>query len=214
MKPQHVRRLTPVEKLTGDFERFKRELGRRIMEHPSAHKNGSGKWDCRALCHDGKGTTGLFYDPLENFIWCNAEPPCDLVQTIAPAFGVSFDSESSGGRERGSCDGSRTPVRRMRGPRCRTLHRESSDRLGFAAPEGALTPELRALLVAHKPAVTAALYELEERAAIEGAPEWLDARAWRLVDTPAVRFLLACGFEIASVSLAGLRSVEEREVAA
>jgi hypothetical protein len=74
--------------LTGDLEDYKREIGARICSHSTARRNGRGNWDCRAVCHNGKGVTGLFYDPSQNFVWCNAELSCDL-DTIALAFGIT-----------------------------------------------------------------------------------------------------------------------------
>jgi len=71
--------------LTGDFEDFKRELGARISAHQTARRNGRGNWDCRAVCHNGKGATGLFYDRAQNFVWCNKG--CDLA-AVALAFGL------------------------------------------------------------------------------------------------------------------------------
>jgi hypothetical protein len=67
------------------LEEHKRELGACIAAHESARRNGSGNWDCRGVCHDGKGATGLFYDPKTNGVTCNSG--CDLA-TIARAFGV------------------------------------------------------------------------------------------------------------------------------
>jgi hypothetical protein len=77
----------PVKEFSGSYEEHKRELGARIAAHPTARRNGRGKWDCRGVCHDGKGDTGLFYDPTDDFVWCNADPPCDL-GTISRAFGM------------------------------------------------------------------------------------------------------------------------------
>jgi hypothetical protein len=78
-------------------------LGERIAEHESARRNGSGKWDCRAVCHGGKGSTGLFYDPADNGVICNSG--CDLV-TISRAFGLEMPKGApapfiNDGRERG-----------------------------------------------------------------------------------------------------------------
>jgi hypothetical protein len=84
-KPKPQRGPKTLEELSGDFEAFKRELGSQIMSHPTARRNGRGNWDGRAVCHNGSGVTGLFYDPAQNFVWCNAG--CDLA-TIAPAFGL------------------------------------------------------------------------------------------------------------------------------
>lgn len=61
------------------------ELGRRIMAHSSAQQNSSGKWDCKAICHDGKGDTGLFYDPSNNQSVYNGG--CNQA-TVLRAFGL------------------------------------------------------------------------------------------------------------------------------
>jgi hypothetical protein len=81
------RRPQPASSLDAfsDFEGRKRELGARIAAHPTAKHNGRGKWDARAVCHDGKGATGLFYDPSKNVVWCNAG--CDIGK-ISRAFGL------------------------------------------------------------------------------------------------------------------------------
>jgi hypothetical protein len=86
-KPKPQREPKTLEQLSGDLEGFKRELGLRIMSHSTARHNGRGNWDCRAVCHNGKGASGLFYDPSGNFVWCNAESSCAL-ETIGIAFGV------------------------------------------------------------------------------------------------------------------------------
>jgi len=51
--------------------------------------------------------------------------------------------------------------------------------LQYDAPPGALTPELRAKLAEHKPAVVQFVFEREERAAIQDAPEWQEAGMWQ-----------------------------------
>jgi len=86
-KPKPQRPPKTIIELTGDFEDYKREIGAQICSHATARRNGRGNWDCRAVCHNGKGSTGLFYDPSQNFVWCNAELSCDL-DTIARAVGV------------------------------------------------------------------------------------------------------------------------------
>jgi len=86
-EPKPQRAPKTIIELTGDFEDYKREIGAQICSHPTARLNGRGNWDCRAVCHNGKGSTGLFYDPSQNFVWCNAELSCDL-DTIARAVGV------------------------------------------------------------------------------------------------------------------------------
>jgi uncharacterized protein (DUF927 family) len=61
------------------------EAGRRISDHPTAKQNKSGNWDCQAICHNGQGKTGLFYNPSTNQFHCNAK--CDQ-STILKAFGL------------------------------------------------------------------------------------------------------------------------------
>jgi hypothetical protein len=56
---------------------------------------------------------------------------------------------------------------------------ETSDVLAFDAPAGALTLELRCLLAEHKGDIIQTLFEREERAAVQGAPEWADASVWQ-----------------------------------
>jgi hypothetical protein len=51
--------------------------------------------------------------------------------------------------------------------------------LHFDAPAGAMTSELRALLIEHRPAVVQLVFEREERAALQDAPEWQDAGMWQ-----------------------------------
>jgi hypothetical protein len=104
-KPEHLPRVKSLNDLTGDFEAYKRELGARIASHSTARRNGAGNWDCQALCHGGKGSTGLFYSPKTNVIHCNREPSCDL-STIAAQFGMPPYSAQRApsptpGRERG-----------------------------------------------------------------------------------------------------------------
>lgn len=91
----------------GGLEEHKRELGARIAAHESAGRNSSGNWDCRGVCHGGKGHTGLFYNPSRNTVTCNAQMPCDLA-TISRAFGMKMPGMTPGvprvndGRERGT----------------------------------------------------------------------------------------------------------------
>src|SRR5262249_28607324 len=54
------------------WDALRAELGRRIMAHSTAAKNPAGNWDCRGICHDGEGNTGLFYDPSNNQAHCNS----------------------------------------------------------------------------------------------------------------------------------------------
>jgi hypothetical protein len=52
-----------------NWHALKAELGRRIMVR--GKKNSAGNWDARALCHDGKGDSGVFYNPSRNQTICN-----------------------------------------------------------------------------------------------------------------------------------------------
>jgi hypothetical protein len=61
------------------------ELGRRIIAHPSARRNGQGKWSCCALCHGGKGNIGISYDQATNQAYCNHG--CDQASVLR-AFGL------------------------------------------------------------------------------------------------------------------------------
>jgi hypothetical protein len=71
---------------------------------------------------------------------------------------------------------------------------ETFDRLDFDAPAGALTSELRARIVAHKGEIVEALFDLEEMAALMGAPEWIDAETFvRAASHPAVLMLQSLG---------------------
>lgn len=67
------------------WDALRAELGRRVIAHESSRKNDKGRYDCRALCHDGKGVTGMFYDPATNNAICNKG--CDQA-AILRAFGL------------------------------------------------------------------------------------------------------------------------------
>lgn len=67
------------------WDALRAELGRRVIAHESATKNGNGRWDCRAICHDGKGDSGLFFDPFNNQTICNKG--CEQAE-ILRAFGL------------------------------------------------------------------------------------------------------------------------------
>jgi hypothetical protein len=71
---------------------------------------------------------------------------------------------------------------------------ESTNTLAYDAAPGALTSELRAQIVAHKADIIQTLFEWEERAAMQDAPEWIDARLWsRAMNHPAVLKLQSLG---------------------
>ena len=61
------------------------ELGRRIRADETAQESASGNIDARAKCHDGQGTSGLFFDPSNNSVHCNRG--CDQA-AILRAFGL------------------------------------------------------------------------------------------------------------------------------
>lgn len=79
---------------------------------------------------------------------------------------------------------------------------ETFDALDFEAPAGAMTADLRGLIVEHKAEVIQVLFEREERAALMGAPDWCDASVWiRGVSHPATLMLLEkFGAEVVSVT--------------
>jgi len=82
-KPERLNGHTGGQFATWDALRA--ELGRRITGHETARRNGGGKIDCRGVCHDGEGNSGLFYDPATNQARCNRG--CDQA-TIFRAFGL------------------------------------------------------------------------------------------------------------------------------
>jgi hypothetical protein len=74
------------------LDAFKQALGARVMKHETAKLNRAGKWDCRGVCHGGRGSKGLFYDPATNVVFCNQG--CELA-SIARAFGLDVSAVSS-----------------------------------------------------------------------------------------------------------------------
>jgi hypothetical protein len=85
---------------------------------------------------------------------------------------------------------------------------ERSSELAFDAPVGALTAELRELLVKHKPEIIEMLFEAEERASLSGCPEQANAGQWvKAVESPKVQAMLRIfGGEIVSVRCGNSRS--------
>jgi Bifunctional DNA primase/polymerase, N-terminal len=67
------------------WDALRAECGRRIIALGSGKPNSSGNYDCRGICHNGKGDTGLFYNPATN--WPNCNDGCDL-STILRAFNL------------------------------------------------------------------------------------------------------------------------------
>jgi hypothetical protein len=93
----------PTSSAAGQFKNWddlRAELGRRIAAHESAHKNSSGNIDCRGVCHNGEGKTGLYYSPSKNTAHCNKG--CDQA-TILQAFGLP--AEPTFGRGHSSSNG-------------------------------------------------------------------------------------------------------------
>jgi hypothetical protein len=84
---------------------------------------------------------------------------------------------------------------------------EAGTGLRIDAPPGALSPDLRGQIVAQKSELRDLLFEREERAALMGAPEWMDARTFlEAVDDPNVRAVLKTfQAEIVGVYTAGGR---------
>lgn len=72
------------------WDALRAELGRKIMAHETARQNAAGNWDCRGICHDGEGNTGLFYNRSTNQAHCNSH--CDQA-TILRAFGLPTEPE-------------------------------------------------------------------------------------------------------------------------
>jgi hypothetical protein len=75
-------------------------------------------------------------------------------------------------------------------------------------PRSAVTNDVRRAVRKHKDELVEALFDREERAALQGCPEWMDARKWaRVTGHPAVRRLTELGlvYEIVGVETAGQR---------
>jgi hypothetical protein len=84
-KPEDKPQPTSANGQYATWDALRAELGRRISNHSTAKKNKSGNWDCQAICHNGNGKTGLFYNPSTNQAYCNNK--CDQAQ-ILKAFGL------------------------------------------------------------------------------------------------------------------------------
>jgi uncharacterized protein DUF927/Cch-like protein len=76
---------SPVGGQFRTWDELRAELGRRIAAHETAHTNPKGNIDCRGICHDGEGTTALYYSPSKNTATCTKG--CDQA-TILRAFGL------------------------------------------------------------------------------------------------------------------------------
>jgi hypothetical protein len=88
---------------------------------------------------------------------------------------------------------------------------ERSDRLDFDAPSGAMTAELRARVAAHKADVIAVLYDREERAAIQDAPEWADASMWHRGTTHPATLALLSKFARLGLKIVRVTPARKRE---
>jgi putative DNA primase/helicase len=86
------------------LEQWKAELIVKISQHGAAQLNSAGNIDCRAYCHNGVGTTGLFCDPQTNAIVClnqkDGAEPCSL-RRIGQAF--EMRPMPRGGKEQVEC---------------------------------------------------------------------------------------------------------------
>src|SRR5262245_22175365 len=58
-----------------NWDALRAEAGNRIKALGMGKPNASGNYDCRGVCHNGEGETGLFYRPTHNDFYCNAK--CD-----------------------------------------------------------------------------------------------------------------------------------------
>lgn len=83
--------------------------------------------------------------------------------------------------------------------------------LQYDAPRGALSPELRGLLVEHKAEVVQLLFEREERAALQDAPEWQDAGMWERGTTHPAALALLESFAPLGLSFESVRPTRRRE---
>jgi hypothetical protein len=83
--------------------------------------------------------------------------------------------------------------------------------LQYDAPRGALSPELRRLLVEHKPDVMQLLFEREERAALQNAPEWQDAGLWERGTTHPAALALLDKFAPLGLSFVSVRPMRQRQ---
>ncbi len=77
------------------------ELGRLMMAHPTAEQNSSGKWDVQGICHNGKGNTGAFWDPVKGRGYCNV---CDEA-TMLRGWGLPEAPTSKKANTNGSSNG-------------------------------------------------------------------------------------------------------------
>lgn len=87
------------------WDALRAELGRRIAAHETAQKNSSGKYDCRGICHNGKGNTGLFYDPAVNQAYCNKR--CEQA-AILRAFGLPDKPQTQNSNGKAASNGAAT----------------------------------------------------------------------------------------------------------
>jgi putative DNA primase/helicase len=88
-EPEKIVHPAPNGEVPKGWEELNNELKRRIMAHPTAHRNSQGNYDCQGICHNGKGNSSVFYNPVAGVVHCN-NPGCsfsDLLQAFGlPAF--------------------------------------------------------------------------------------------------------------------------------
>lgn len=88
---------------------------------------------------------------------------------------------------------------------------ETSSALAYDAPLGVMTPELRAQLIAHKADVIQVLYEREERAGLQDAPEWSDASMWHKGISHSAVLILLDKFAPLGLSLVSVTPMRKYE---
>jgi Bifunctional DNA primase/polymerase, N-terminal/AAA domain len=79
-KPDDKPQQKPAQGEFANWDALRAELGRRIIARGSGKPNKAGNYDCQAICHNGKGKTGLFYNPATNQSYCNQN--CDQSQLL------------------------------------------------------------------------------------------------------------------------------------
>ena len=86
--------------------------------------------------------------------------------------------------------------------------------LNYDAPAGAMTSELRAALVAHRADVVQFIFEREERAAIQEAPEWADAGIWHRGTTHPTALVLLDKLGCLGLSFVGVTPTRKAKIEA
>ena len=127
-KPEYqpTRRPDPAAPF-GTWEQLNDELKQRIMAHPTARRNSAGNYDCRGICHDGKGDTGVFYNPSSGAVKCNKK--CSHA-TLLLAFGLPAFSYSQPGVFFGSQQSTQPPAQQPDEPDTDHAAADPTDELG------------------------------------------------------------------------------------